>query len=914
MRKRSFFAAGIFCALFVLCGIFILFRESKTVDPKENTVFAEESTLYIPVSTAADFMAISDWSKNYYLTQDLDFSGITVTKRGELSGILNGNGFMMKNIFLPATNDGNNALFTKITGKVENIGIKATVGTFGTALPAGTAILCSEELSKADNILVDVLFLSSAVTGFEASAFASRIAWDAVVTNCAVLVNNDNGCASVYDSGIAGFSWRVWGTETQRTVENIRLYSYTGTLTATFHSGVTLSGAEIVCSSDGNNRYQQVKDIYKTDPTCLYSTFQTKISDDFAGFIREYFDICDSILLLTENGCTQYSVIYEPGNREIEFAVEELQYFFEEATGLELEATPYLSGLLPSGKHIAVGVQPAVDKGLSFQGLGITDYALLSENQTIYIYGRTGYGVLNGTYAFLRKLFDLEIFYTDVYELECPSGDLAVEPFADTDGKVFSYSYAAYGEMRPETNGNSLTYAYRLGFSIDYYISGAGVHNALSLVSQEEYGTDHPEWFYSGTTADGYNTGTQLVFGADNFSMQSGSLVSVAAEKLADIIAEDALERDIYGISPMDINIWPSGSGYPVSEGLFQKYGTHSAEYILFMNALAKKLEILLSENGIERPIVLELLAYQKTLCPPDLSRDGLTEEDRAAVMLYQGSQVKVVPYIAPVEGNYSLSFESPENKVRNPLTGAIDSGSATVAEVIQGWAELSADLHLWWYSLDAHCYFMPLNTLDYMKANYQFAAEHNVTVIYSQTQHDTAVSTDWARLKMYLQSCLSEDLETDMETATEKFMEAYFGSGAGYMKLLLDDQRNWYRSAYENSYSELAGYHWLGTLFGSDWCTKPTDDFFWNKQKLLQWMEYVQSAKSAVNADVAIDDEEKAKLCARIDLESLTSRYILIKVFGYTAYDADLEAFYEAAEELGMTRIAEGQMIPSGL
>lgn len=876
---------------------------------EENTV----NVSYIPISTAAEFMNVTDWSGNYYLTQDLDFSGVTVTKRGDLAGSLNGNGFTMKNIVIGATNNKNNALFANISGKIKNVVIQAAVGTEGTVLPQNTATLCSGELREADNILVDSIFFSSATTGSEASAFVSATAWNADITNCVIIVNNANEMYSVYNSDIVGFAWRIWGNSSQRTVENIRLYSYTGWLTVTCHSGINLSGAEVVCTDGGVNRYAEMKDIYKTNEACRYTDFTEKINDDFHGFVKAYFGLSDEHALpFVSGGHTEYSIVYETGNREIDFAVSELQFFFEEATGIFLEAEPYIEGIRPFGRRIAVGVRPADDKGLSFDGIRETGYALTTDYQVAYVYGTTGYGVLGGVYALLEKLFDLEIFYTDVYTINRTVYNLSIEPFAETGGAAFEYRYASYGEMRPETNGGELTYAYRLGYVVDYYVSGAGAHNALTLISKEEYGESHPEWFYDGTTADGYSSGTQLVFGADNFSTESGSLVAVVAEKLIGAIKADVLHRGVYGISPMDINIWPHGVGYSVSEALYQKYGTHSAEYILFMNALAEKLESRLFAEGIEREIKLELLAYQKSLCPPDLMRKGLTAEDKAAVTLYSGTQVKVVPYVAPVEGNYYLAFNDENNKVRNPLTEVIDDNSPTVAEVIQGWAELSEEVRLWWYSLDSHCYFMPLNTFDHMAENYRFAQENNVTVIYSQSQHDNAVATDWARLKTYLQFCLAKNPEADVEAAIDSFMSAYFGAGAEYMKTFLSDERAWYRTAYVSSYSELVGYSWLGTLFGSDWCTSSGDGFFWNKSRLISWVECTENAKSAVNADTDINNEEKERICGRIALESLTARYILIKVFGYTAYDGDLQEFYSAAEAAGMTKIAEGRDFPS--
>ena len=51
---------------------------------------------------------------------------------------------------------------------------------------------------------------------------------------------------------------------------------------------------------------------------------------------------------------------------------------------------------------------------------------------------------------------------------------------------------------------------------------------------------------------------------------------------------------------------------------------------------------------------------------------------------------------------------------------------------------------------------------------------------------------------------------------------------------------------------------------------------------------------------------EERDKLLARIDVESLTFRYILISVHGYTKYDKSVEEFKTYARSLGVVALGE--------
>ncbi len=604
-------------------------------------------------------------------------------------------------------------------------------------------------------------------------------------------------------------------------------------------------------------------------------------------------------LPLVQNNATSYSIVYENGSGET-FAAEEMRKYFNAATGLSWDAAAYTDRASLPTLSIVIGQQPAADAGLSFAKLtGPSDYIITNQDRKLYIYGNTEQGTVNGVYAFLEAYFGVEVFYKDTYTVDPLSGDLVLEPFTTVGNAKFDYLYSGYGELRPDKNGGDRTYAYMMGTVLDYEVSGAGIHNALGLISQEEYGASHPNWFYTGTTADGYNTGTQLYLAVDDFASGEGTLVSAVAQKLYTTIQNNP-DLDIFGFSPMDIDIWPTGTDYEKSDDLKTQYGTNAAEYILFMNAVAQELE-----NKVNRPITLQLLAYNKTLVAPS----GLS--------LYNGDKVKVVPYVAPVESNFHMTFADSRNLVKNPLTGVIDSGSMTVAQVIEGWDAISSEIHLWWYSSDAYCYFMPLNSYDNMGTNYQFAYEHGVTTIFHQSQFDSAVSTDWSRMKIYLQRELAKDPYANVSTLIDKFMNAYFGAGASNMKKLMDSQRTWYGKLLTATKQDNGSY-WLGTLRGSAFCTQDsgnrkqwtTYQLGTQNTMLTNWVKYCNNAKTAINNDSSLNAAEKEELCKRVDLESLPARYVLLKVFGYTGYDASMEAFLQAAKTLGVTYSAEGTPI----
>ncbi len=625
---------------------------------------------------------------------------------------------------------------------------------------------------------------------------------------------------------------------------------------------------------------------------------------------------------LVKNNATNYAIVYDADNKEVAFAANELAKYFKEGTGVALNTSLY-SGVGSVGERsIVLGVAPAADKGLSFVGLKTSDYVIAADELNIYIYSPSGYGVINGVYALLDELFGLEIYYKGVYTLTGSQEDISLPLQYKLEGnRTFAQMWAGTGELTPsESNGYSQEYGYNLGMITNYYmqnVSTTGWHNATTMIDYATYGAAHDDWFYKEN-----GEVKQLYLAVEDFSAAEGSLVYTVAEKIwAEMSAETMPQRTITCMfSQMDNGVWANGSNYPKSQALLEKYGTHAAENIMFTNAVAKLIDEKLAQNNpYGQPIIMQMLSYHRGLVAPNL--EGLTEAEKAAVQLYKGTNVKVVPYVAPVEVNYYMAFTDSRNVVRNPLTGEFDSGSPTAAQAIESWCALTDEIHLWMYSLDATNYFMPVDILTNMQANYKFAAEHGVTVIMDQNQYnENGGMTDWARLKNYIRGVLAKDVNADVDTAIADFMKAYFGAGATKMQMLLETQQTWYEKLVAQS-NVASGdgdpRYYAGNLYGwqslnKKWCftenpEKPSINLGQGDATFVKsWMTLIEEAKAAIDGDATLTAEQKAELCKRVDLESLTARFILIEIYGDKTYDNSTSAFYAFAKECGMTQSGE--------
>ena len=106
-------------------------------------------------------------------------------------------------------------------------------------------------------------------------------------------------------------------------------------------------------------------------------------------------------------------------------------------------------------------------------------------------------------------------------------------------------------------------------------------------------------------------------------------------------------------------------------------------------------------------------------------------------------------------------------------------------------------------------------------------------------------------------------------------------------------DNFNSLNSTLYSNYTE----QYFGIINGS---TKLMSTRYFSKDTLTTWMGYINSAKSAVNADSTLSDAEKAEYIERIKVEALSIRYMLVSLHGVTTYDASVAAWKTHAASLG--------------
>ena len=604
-----------------------------------------------------------------------------------------------------------------------------------------------------------------------------------------------------------------------------------------------------------------------------------------------------------------YNGAYDNGINTVAVAAQELQTFLAKTTGatLPIEAVSSLDEL--SGNYIALG-SLAKQKGLTYSRLTTdTGYRMVLNGGNVYLYGNTRYGTLNAVYGFLARYTELE-FFTDTVYTYAYTDELIIEGLDETFNPSIDYNCAVDGALTAMENGKQVpnfAYQRRLGFQYPAYVMGGEWHNFLSVISPDEYQSGHPNWFVTATNA---NDGTS--FTTLDLAYNGYEIVPYAAAEIAELIrsgASGGVTRAYFGFTQPDSYGWSMKD----SNGDVAKYGEESAEYIIFMNKLAKCLD----ENyTFDHEVKLMLLAYHKTVEAPAYNE---------ALKFYSTDEVKLGVMYAPIQLNMYRPITESEHASQK-----YGNTNAYYAAEMQEWKALAGDeIYFWNYSNYMTNYFLPLDTLLSMPANYQFAAAQGVSIIMDQGQCGDTDGTDWSALKIYLKSKLAKDcnalLYTDEATLKggliERFFKAYYGGAADAMLGLLAAQHSWYGGGLAEAAVDANGKEYLGNISAAPYllntkyvakeCWDDTPATTYDNSMLTAWYENIASALFVIERDTTLTKEEKNEYLRRIKIEGLTVRYLSLKVYGSAIVDGDtVDGLETEAQSYGIDYYAQGREI----
>ena len=518
-----------------------------------------------------------------------------------------------------------------------------------------------------------------------------------------------------------------------------------------------------------------------------------------------------------------------------------------------------------------------------------TGYKITKRNGNVYLYGKTGYGTLNALYGLLKQRYNLEIYADTVYTFS-DAGDIYYEEIREeTFNPSIDYNLAYDGPLtyikEGEVNPN-YDYQRRLGFVDSWQQIGGSWHNFLDYVPQSEYGTAHPEWY----TVACYENGEESTVTTLDLTTGGDAMAKIVADKIkAQVEADEAGKniKPVYVFGPPDEKVWSNSTA---TQSTVAKYKARSAEYVIFMNKVAKRLD---DDYTFGRQIKLCLLAYNLVCNAPDYNAD---------LTFYKGDEISLSVMFAPIESNMYRAADDTTPNYKYHLS------NAHFTEQLSKWKALGGEVYYWNYSEYFDNYFVMLDTITNMQSKYKLMAENGVNRLIDLGMVGDDYGTDFTALKIYLKGKLARNVNENVDALVKNFCGAYYGMGGEYIYSLLTSEQARYKkvsdlSTKANNGEDAVGIHVIreGVAVKS----------YWNENEFDTWYGYIKSALTAIENSGATE-EAKTEYKKRVMREGIAVRYMKYYVFNSFVTLANgetdsISAMITDAKSVNITGFAEG-------
>ena len=606
------------------------------------------------------------------------------------------------------------------------------------------------------------------------------------------------------------------------------------------------------------------------------ATYKVSVTENEMNTTHVY-AVYESDYKLIENGKTDYVIVYSAEETDElirETAVQELQYFFKEASGIDIKAVGDASlRYTPSETYLSIGeTKISREAGISVdkEKLGDNGYQILSEGRSVFMIGGGRFGTLYSVYEFLKWQFGYEQYAVDEFEIERNLQNKNLMHFDVTDIPDFQYRLGNYGEY---WSGDLFPKRMRMHQSSELWMKLGGVsewHNYMHVIPPAIYKDEHPDWY----SADGVQLClTRDVEGLSNEVVEQMKKCIEANPKLS-----------MMTFTQQDYNVWCT---CPSCTALKQKYGVNSASNILFINVVARKLKAWLNEAHPDRDITISIFAYhQVEEAPATLGADGKYVPMDDSLILEDNVAVQY----APIFANNYLPYDEEHNE--------------RLVTTMQKWHALTDNIYMWIYSTYFGNYLAPYDSFNAMQSKYIYLYENDVKYLFDQGQYNQNVGTDWYRLKEYLSSKMQWNVYGDMDALTAEFFDHYFKDASESMMKYYRAYRTYYAYLSE----ELGVDGEVGNIIDTE--------RYWPERVLGEWLGYIDEAYSDIQHLKASDPVLYQKLEDRITLESISLRHLVLKLYesSYTPteYEQMYRSFVDDCNRLGVNNFNEWNALQS--
>lgn len=626
---------------------------------------------------------------------------------------------------------------------------------------------------------------------------------------------------------------------------------------------------------------EQESETKKESATLDYSTVQ-----NVEG--THQFNVQETSKKIVENGATNYKIVVADTLSTLEkTALEELIYFFKEATGIALQVVSDTQvSYTETAQFISLGTngyatQANVEADSSV--LGDTGLTIQTKGESVFLLGAKERGTLYAVYEFLSQAFNYEYYSSNIIQIDRNVKNVSLMNYDIVDVPDYEYNLATYGYVR---SSETIRNRYRMveDKSLFIPVGGKMYHNSFEWLPKDSYLADHSQWYSDDKT--------QLCYTAHGDEKEYNLMLAAALAKAKMLLSDpEYADAAILTFTQQDTQTWCECD---TCKAEMQKYGTNAAVVVKFVNALRRLIDTWFEMDGAEykRDFKLLFFAYHLTNRPPTVY------DEKTNTYKPVDSSVKCTPgvgvYFAETLGDYQQNFTEQYNR--------------EIGQNMAGWGACAEDLFFWSYNVNFSHYLTPYNSFSAMQDIYKYGALNNAHFLFDQGQYNQdGKPTGWCMLKIYLSSKLAWNVNENMEELIDDFFNAYFGPAANAMKSMFDGFR------VQAFYNEHNGYSGAQSVLHN-----AMQDKYWSRALLEDWLAATQQAMEDIKAVKTTNPTLYEAYKLNINIERLSPIYMLVELYD-SAYSEEVvlnyqKEFLQIATEIGITRVDESKNTPANL
>ena len=568
--------------------------------------------------------------------------------------------------------------------------------------------------------------------------------------------------------------------------------------------------------------------------------------------------VCDAKDYVKTNALANWSIVaFEDAIPSEKYAAQEFQRLLKDVTGITLPITSQVSD---SAGVIFIGYNEemaASEVGFSIDDLGEEGLRIHIASNQIAIAGGRPRGTLYGVYEFMERYFDVRFLTHDhTYIPSKKTTRIPCETFTYIPPFTFRWSYykenAAYQDFAAKLRVNTTTIDEKLGGKTNQELINHSFHHLLSV---EEYGKTHPEYF-------------ALVDGERKLDMWGGGPeLCVTNPDVVEIVANKVIQE-------LDAN--PNRQNYSVSQNDNDKYcrckrceeinqreGTPMGSHLAFVNAVAERVE------AKHPDVKIGTLSYWYTRKPPKTIRP----RDNVQIQL------------CSIECSTLYALDDPDSEKNREF-----------CDDMNRWGAMCDDIWIWNYNTNFRYYDLPFPNLRVISPNIQYFVKNHVKGLFMQA-NGNSMTGEMCDLRNYVISRCMWNPELDSWELAKEFCQLHYGKAAKTVFAYLD---------FLHDNAERAGYE--------PGCFPNPYELGLNAEVSTKIFNYFQKALTQAENEEVFKRIEKASICAwRAVLETCGEMQIndgKLTVRYPAPFEDAVEKYKELTKKYGQERAEEWEPI----